>query len=157
MELKKAQGCAHYFMCKHNLPSDWKFRWQDKKCSLGTCSYVDKEIRLSKWFVELNVQSEVVDTILHEIAHALSYERYGKAGKGHGKLWKKICKEVGAIPKARCKSKLNQPKNHHKYIDTCSCGITYKRHRLRSSRGYRCPKCLQNLFVEQKNIVVFRG
>ena len=30
-----------------------------------------------------------------EIAHALSYERYGAKGIGHGRLWKKICIEIG--------------------------------------------------------------
>ena len=50
------------------------------KVSLGTCSYVKKTIYLAKWYTELNDESEVRDTILHEIAHALSYERYGAKG-----------------------------------------------------------------------------
>ena len=64
-----------------------------------------------------------------------------QSGIGHGILWKKICREIGAIPKARSKEKLNQPKNHYKYIDTCCCGITYKRHRISKFTTYRCPKC----------------
>jgi predicted SprT family Zn-dependent metalloprotease len=50
------------------------FRWQNKKVSLGTCSY-EKTNSLSKWYVELNDEEELRDTILHEIAHALSYDK----------------------------------------------------------------------------------
>jgi len=61
-----------------------------------------------------------------------------------------------SLQQTQCKEKLNQPKNHYKYIDTCCCGITYKRHRISNFRSYRCPKCQQNLFVEKKDIVVYR-
>ena len=146
MELKKAQALTHYLMHEHKLPSDWKFRWQNKKISLGTCSYQKKEIRLSKWYAELNDEAEVRDTILHEIAHALSYIRHGRKGIGHGRLWKSICREIGAIPRACSKGKLNKPQNHYKYVDTC-CGVTYRMHRLRRNARYSCPKCRQRLFL----------
>lgn len=130
----------------HCLSREWTFRWQNKKVSLGTCSYQKKEIRLSKWYVELNDEAEVRDTILHEIAHALSYERHGSKGIGHGRLWRSICREIGAIPRACSKEKLNKPQNHHKYVETC-CGVTYRRHRLRKNARYYCPKCDQRLFL----------
>ena len=116
-----------------------------KKIALGTCSYNKKEIRLSKWYVELNDIESVVDTILHEIAHALSYIRYGSKGIGHGKLWKDVCRQIGAIPKACSKENLIRPKNHHKYVEEC-CGVTYRRHRLRDNAIYSCPKCGKELF-----------
>jgi len=150
MELKKAQALTHILMHKHGLLRHWKFRWQNKKVSLGTCSYHKKEIRLSKWYVELNNEAEVKDTILHEIAHALSYVRHGRKGIGHGKLWKDICREIGAIPRACSKEKLNKPKNHYKYVDTC-CGVTYRMHRLRRNARYSCPKCDERLFLTTNN------
>jgi predicted SprT family Zn-dependent metalloprotease len=150
MELKKAQALTHILMHRHGLLGHWKFRWQNKKVSLGTCSYHKKEIRLSKWYVELNNEAEVKDTILHEIAHALSYVRHGRKGIGHGKLWKDICGEIGAIPRACSKEKLNKPKNHYKYVDTC-CGVTYRMHRLRKNATYFCPKCDERLFLTTNN------
>lgn len=156
MKLDKARGLVFYFMMKHGLLDDWKFRWQNKKVSLGTCSYAKKQIKLSKWYVELNNEKEVKDTILHEIAHALSYVRHGRKGIGHGKIWKDICREIGAIPKARSKEKLNKPNNHYKYVDTC-CGTTYKRHRLRKNVSYACPKCRIALFVSEKRKNVDRA
>ena len=156
MDLEKAQGLAIYLMYDHGLPIEWKFRWHNKKRSLGTCSYVKKRIYLAKWYTKLNDVSEVKDTILHEIAHALSYERHGRRGIGHGRLWKSICREIGAIPRACTKAKLNHPNNHYKYMDTC-CGVTYKRHRLRKNVSYSCPKCHLDLFVSKGDKIASRA
>jgi len=157
MNVRQAESLVYKYMAKHDLPDEWLFRWQNKKGALGTCSFSDKEIRLSKWYVELNDLISVRDTILHEIAHALSYVRHGSKGIGHGRLWKDICRQIGAVPKARSKENLNKPQNHYKYVDTCCCGITYKKHRIRNNRTYSCPKCRQNLFVEKKDIVIYRN
>lgn len=156
MKAREAESLVYKYMAKYDLPDEWLFDWQNKKRALGTCSYSRKEIRLSKWYVELNDKESVVDTILHELAHALSFVRYGRAGIGHGRLWKKVCREVGAIPKACSTESLTKPQNHYKYVDTCCCGITYKKHRIRNNRTYSCPKCRQNLFVEKKDIVIYR-
>ena len=150
MNTREAESLVYKYMAKHELPNEWSFRWQGKKRSLGTCSYSQKEIRLSRWYVELNDLAEVTDTILHEIAHALSYVRHGRAGIGHGALWKSICREIGAIPKSCSKANLHRPKNHYKYVETC-CGLTFKRHRLKRNISYACPKCHQGLFLTNKN------
>ena len=156
MELKKASALTHVLMHQHDLHREWTFRWQNKKCSLGTCSYNRKEIRLSRWYVELNDMGDVKDTILHEIAHALSYKRYGSRGIGHGVLWKKVCREIGAIPRSCSKSHLNKPQNHYKYVDIC-CGLTFRRHRLRKHTKYSCPKCHVSLFVSKKEKIANRS
>ena len=156
MNIREAESLVYKYMAKHDLPDEWLFRWQNKKGALGTCSYNNKEIRLSKWYVELNDEAEVRDTILHEIAHALSYERHGSKGIGHGRLWKSICREIGAIPRACSKGKLNKPQNHYKYVDTC-CGVTYRMHRLRKNTKYSCPKCHVGLFVSEKKKIAHRS
>lgn len=156
MELRKASALTHVLMHEHGLSRGWTFRWQNKKRSLGTCSYSKREIRLSEWYVRLNDIKDVKDTILHELAHALSYERYGSRGVGHGRLWKSVCREIGAIPKACTKADLNSPKNHYKYVDTC-CGVTYKRHRLKRNVSYSCPKCHVDLFVSEKQKKIDRA
>ena len=133
---------------KHGLlEHGWKFRWHNKKVALGTCIYNRKLIYLAEWYVELNDKDEVMDTILHEIAHALAYHRHGSVGRGHGRVWKSVCREIGAKPERCSKDKLNKPKNHHKYVDKC-CGTEYKRHRLRKNARYSCPKC---------NVVLYKG
>ena len=146
MDKSYAGFLATHNLYKHGLlEHGWKFRWHNKKVALGTCSYNRKLIYLAEWYVELNDKDEVMDTILHEIAHALAYHRHGSAGRGHGKIWKSVCREIGAKPERCSKDKLNKPKNHHKYVDKC-CGTEYKRHRLRKNARYSCPKCGVSLY-----------
>lgn len=157
MNITEAKVLALLHMEEHGILDKFKFFFEDCKSSLGRCHYGRiKKITLSRWYVKLNEESDVEDTILHEIAHALSWIRYGKEGIGHGKLWKEVCREIGATPERTHKGIIEYPNNHFKYVDTCVCGITYKRHRLSEFRQYRCPECLQNLFVEKKDIVIYR-
>jgi len=151
MDLFKAKMSALSYMDDYGLLDKcWHFDFQNKKRALGTCSYVKKSILLSSWYVKLNEESDVEDTILHEIAHALSFIRYGKKGMGHGRLWKKVCREIGARPERLHKGILEYPENHYKYVDTCGCDITYKRHRISKFAKYRCPKCREPLFDSKR-------
>jgi predicted SprT family Zn-dependent metalloprotease len=147
MNIIDAEALAFLHMDEHKLFDKlWYFDFESCKRSLGRCNYNLKKITISKWYAELNEEDDVEDTILHEIAHALSFIRYGREGKGHGKLWKRTCREIGAIPERIHKGIIDYPDNHHKYVDTCVCNITFKRHRLSEFRQYRCPKCRQPLF-----------
>ena len=146
-----AEALAFLHMEDHGLFDElWHFDFEACKRTLGRCHYHVKKITLSKWYAELNNEDDVEDTILHEIAHALSFIRYGKNGKGHGWAWKKVCGEIGANPERVHKGILEYPDNHHKYIDTCECGITYKRHRKSARRKYRCPKCGEPLYNDKE-------
>ena len=147
MNITDAQALALLHMEDHRLFDEcWHFEFESCKRTLGRCHYHVKKITLSKWYVELNEEDDVEDTILHEIAHALSFLRYGTKGKGHGRLWKNVCKEIGARPERLHKGILEYPDNHYKYSDTCGCDITYQRHRIRKNAKYRCPKCNEPLF-----------
>lgn len=48
-------------------------------------------------------REQVVDTMLHEIAHALDHSIYGRSSQ-HGEKWKTICIEIGCNDKATSKS-----------------------------------------------------
>lgn len=151
--MNKSEGklLAMLHMEEHGLFDEcWHFEFENCKRSLGRCHYMEEKITLSKWYVELNEEADVEDTILHEIAHALSWIRYGAMGRGHGRLWKDICVEIGARPERLHKGILEYPNNHYKYIDSCLCGINYKMHRLRKRSKYRCPKCEQPLFNSKR-------
>ena len=63
----------------HLTDTGWKLNWNNAISSLGICDYRNKTIWLSKrWSLSVNPE-EVTDTILHEIAHAIT------PGDGHGK------------------------------------------------------------------------
>lgn len=56
-----------------------------------------KVIYLSTSHLDHDGADEIEDTIRHEIAHALDYERHGSMD-GHGTRWRAIAVEVGAKP-----------------------------------------------------------
>ena len=94
MELHKAQQLAFELMGKHGL-GGWSFRFDRARRRFGCCHMSKKVISLSFCMVELNSEEAVRDTILHEIAHALSPVH------AHGKVWREKCIEIGANP-SRC-------------------------------------------------------
>lgn len=145
MNTNDAEALALLHMEEHGLFDElWHFDFESCKRTLGRCHYYAKKITLSKWYVELNSEDDVEDTILHEIAHALSFLRYGIKGKGHGKLWKQVCREIGARPERLHKGILEYPDNHYKYSVTC-CNHTYGKHRMSRGRTYSCPQCRKRL------------
>ena len=152
MNLINAEALALLHMEEHKLFDElWHFDFESCKRTLGRCHYHIKKITLSKWYAELNEEDDVEDTILHEIAHALSFIRYGREGKGHGRLWRKVCREIGATPERVHKGILEYPNNHHKYVDKC-CGKTYRRHRMSLSRMYYCPSCKGSLYTKYRKV-----
>jgi predicted SprT family Zn-dependent metalloprotease len=94
----------------------WKFAWNSETKVLGRCYYSQKTIALSRYYSLFLPDEENKDTILHEIAHALTYEQFFKDAKevdsrlhgkmlkdylGHGIVWETFCRQVGAKPQ-RC-------------------------------------------------------
>ncbi|NBT51009.1 MAG: hypothetical protein EBT12_05555, partial [Marivivens sp.] len=69
--------------------------FDDAKTRFGQCRYTPKEISLSRPLTKANDEEQVRDTILHEIAHALT------PGEGHGNVWKKVAIKIGCDGK-RC-------------------------------------------------------
>jgi len=125
----------------------YKFKFDNAKRRFGLCSYRDKEISLSKPLCEYNLNNfyQINDTILHEIAHALSYKIHGRKGDGHCKRWVHVAKSIGCNGK-RCydSSKVNKIENKYSLIcDTC--GVNYSRHR-KPKVEYSCGKCAPKVF-----------
>lgn len=63
--------------------------------TLGWCNRKTKTIALNATFASTAPYSDAMDTLLHEIAHAMS------PFHGHDKYWKRCCKIIGATPSAR--------------------------------------------------------
>ena len=82
------------------IAEGWTSKLDDSRRRFGVCMPKEKVISLSRLLIELNSEEEVRDTILHEIAHALAWERH-RANCGHDQRWKDICIEIGARPE-RC-------------------------------------------------------
>jgi predicted SprT family Zn-dependent metalloprotease len=89
MELAKARELAMKKMMEHGL-MDWSFRFSYGKRMFGVCNYTKKQIRLSEKLTLLNSEERVLNTILHEIAHAML-----PPGARHGYEWKELARSIG--------------------------------------------------------------
>lgn len=89
MELKRAEMMAIQLMTYHGL-HDWHFKFDRAIYRLGLTSYTRKTISLSKSATLRDVEARVLNTILHEIAHALV-----SPGNHHNKVWRKKAIEIG--------------------------------------------------------------
>lgn len=74
---------------------EWYLEWSDARSYAGQCSHKREVIKLSKPWMKANLGDEALirDIILHEIAHALAGPR-----AGHGPVWKRWARTVGATP-----------------------------------------------------------
>jgi len=138
----KVRGKIYNVNPKNDL--GYSFMWDNSKRRFGCCKYRKRKIGLSKPLSTLNldkIDSKINDTILHEIAHAISVHVYGELdGRGHGDHWVSIAKQIGCKGE-RCydRSLVNTVK--HKYTLVCnSCNYEVNRHR-KPSREYSCSKC----------------
>jgi predicted SprT family Zn-dependent metalloprotease len=112
----------------------WSFAFNRRKLSLGFCRYGCRRIEMSIDFVERNSQEEILDTILHEIAHALV-----GPGHGHDVVWKRKCLEIGAKPH-RC-GPAEMPEGRWK-AQCRSCAMRFHRYRKpKRLRGWYCVRC----------------
>jgi predicted SprT family Zn-dependent metalloprotease len=93
-----ARALAEAQLRKHGLAQlGWTFDFdRSSHRRLGACWHDKRQISLNKRYTMLNDRDQVLDTILHEIAHALA----GPTA-GHGPLWQQICRELGCVPSAR--------------------------------------------------------
>lgn len=91
MNLATFETIARKTINDHNL-SDWNFKYDRAVRRYGCCNYRTKTISMSSKLVGLNEESKNMNTLLHEIAHALA----GKKA-GHGYDWKKVARRSVAV------------------------------------------------------------
>ncbi len=157
MKLTEAATLARKLMNEHGL-AHVPFSFNRRKRSLGVCQfkgpYKNREYKVmgialsDKWVPYLS-ESEVRDTVLHEIAHAL----VGFAA-GHNYKWKAMARKVGANPTRTAEAVPDEVRArvgevHAKYRSTCGgCGQVYYFHRM--TRGWMegrkvCAGCRTSL------------
>lgn len=89
MTINEAYVLAVSLKNKHPELSSWKVSFNNRKKAFGICNYRTREISLSKLFIPFMTDEAVKDTIVHEIAHALTM------GHDHDNVWKRKCIELG--------------------------------------------------------------
>lgn len=134
MDKRAATKLATRLMHQHGV-GHLMFEFDRAKRSSGrTFFLMDRPVKitLSGYWTERMSESEVVDTLLHEIAHA-------KAGisAGHGPAWRSVARQIGARPE-RC-AKTNMVPDYL-WKGTCPNGHTFGLHRA-PARVRSCNQC----------------
>jgi len=91
MTTDSVQNMAIKYMVMYGLfTHKWNFYFDNARSRVGFCSHRKKIISLSREYIPQLERSEVKDTILHEIAHALV-----GSGNGHNHIWKQKAIDIG--------------------------------------------------------------
>jgi predicted SprT family Zn-dependent metalloprotease len=131
MDTNDAYRLARRTMDEHGL-YDWNFRFDNAIARFGLCSFTKKTISLSRKLTELNPEDEVLDTILHEVAHALAGNK-----AGHGPEWRRVARSIGCNAN-RVHEAVMPPQ---KWTVTCpNCSKTAQRSR-KGKRPVACARC----------------
>jgi len=127
---------------EHGL-SDWSIRLNQNVDSrfLGLCSYKDKCIILSAHHIDIHPTPDCKNTILHEVAHALT------PGHHHDEVWAAKAREIGCDNTLPCSNLSLSPQ----VIDAIRSGadveITFEEQVIRTPKYNitrlqdRCPYC----------------
>ena len=134
MDLNQLNAAAAARFAEHGL-AGWTFGLAKSKRRLGVCKYRPKRIEISAYYALHNPEAAVLDTLLHEIAHAIA-----GPGAGHGPAWKEIASRIGATPQA-CDDSPDTIVQPGDWQTTCpGCNKTHHRYKRPTASGYRC-KC----------------
>lgn len=95
-----ARACIE--MC---CPPGWSVVWDRAVKRLGCCKFNKRVLSFSRFFVESYLQKDpelIRRTVLHELAHAMAWEKYRE--RGHGPAWRRACCALGiADERSVCK------------------------------------------------------
>lgn len=161
MDVSKAELMARELMNMHGLDAI-PFRFNHRRTSFGVTRFgkkllhcrIDtygrerkvygdwylKAIELSAPLVALNSEADVRDTILHEIAHALT-----GCDQGHNALWQVMAIRVGAIPMPCCHENTIVVPAMYQALD-CPCGRIHNFYRM-PKRRKMCARTKQLLNI----------
>lgn len=136
MNLNDAARMARTLMFTHHL-GGWEFAFDEAKRRFGCCMWRSRTIGLSRHLVEMNDESEVRETILHEVAHALAPH-----GAGHNDEWKRIARSIGCTSNRCYGAHVKKPTAP--LVATCpTCGEEWERHKI--LKGLSCRACKATL------------
>ena len=130
MDLKELKAVAEREMSKHGL-HDWSFGFADTRRRLGVCKFQTKRIEIAEYYAIHSAAETVLDTLLHEIAHALVGRRHN-----HDAVWQAKARAIGCTAE-RCHRVEFTP---HPLVARCINGcFAIGRHRRRCNM--RCRRC----------------
>lgn len=156
MTINQAILLAKKLMSNYPELKYWNVTFNNRKRAFGVCNYRKHQIELSSLLVPAMTENAIQNTIIHEIAHALT------PGHNHDSIWKAMCIKLGGNGQ-RCGGsekyeggvqglKSTQEKLA-KYTLTCPCcGKTS--YANRKPRTKSCGVCCPRHYNENYKLVV---
>ena len=136
--LGQIERLAQELMAHHasvgGLEKDWSFGFDLATARAGVCRYNDRRIDLSVSYCLAANRAEIVDTVLHEIAHAIVGPRHN-----HDSVWRATAQRIGCTGERCHRVQHSAPK----WVGECGCGQRWFRQTLqrRIMRNRMCAKC----------------
>lgn len=128
--LRDVRNLALELMDEYGLLPEWTFKFDRAHKRAGQANLTHHVISLSAPLMSIWPMSHCRDTILHEIAHALT-------GPGH--KWRAMCRKIGADP-TRTWGHNGEERIQARYVGTCPNGHVFHRERL-TKRRISCRRC----------------
>lgn len=119
---------------KHAELRYWTVDFNNRKRAFGLCNYTKRTIELSRVLIPFMSDEAIKDTIIHEIAHALTH------GDGHGYRWQRKCIELGGDGQ--------RVHGAEKYKDGEKGVIEFKK--ATAKYTLTCPVCQRESFYNRK-------
>ncbi|MFW5474700.1 SprT-like domain-containing protein [Knoellia sp. CPCC 206450] len=132
MEISSALALGRSLLREHGL-EHWRVTTDHAKTRAGVCRFGTRTISLSGPLTRLHDESEVRDTLLHEIAHALVGPTHG-----HDDTWRSKAVQIGCSGQRTVDA--SSPQVDGPWRGECPGGHTYTRHR-RPRRVLSCRTC----------------
>lgn len=131
-------------MLRHGL-TGWTFGFGYGRRTLGSTRVADGArrgtIRVSRHLLSHGTPERLEDTLRHEIAHAIAFQRHGRRAMNHGPLWRAIAAEVGAEPSATCAGEPLLPAPHRLVCRRCGASVGLYRRPKYAAHRYRHKRC----------------
>jgi predicted SprT family Zn-dependent metalloprotease len=137
MNLFEARRLTVTLLHRHGLDA-WKVEFSRAKTRAGACRHERRAIVLSAPLVTVLSESEVVETVLHEVAHAMV-----GAEHAHDEVWRRTAQRIGATGRVSLHTSASPA---HDWVGTCPHGHEAQRHR-RPAHPMSCGECARRFDV----------